>query len=75
MWCTFRYVLYYEQNDAGEMVCARKARVDPNPITAFDISPSGSLVGFGTSEGAILLSCEYTPVIGVVVQSCSLNPA
>eukprot|EP00884_Botryococcus_braunii_P014330 jgi/Botrbrau1/22899/Bobra.0065s0052.2 len=47
------HVMYYEQDDTGEMICRKKARVDPNPITALDISPSGELLGFGTSEGDV----------------------
>ena len=42
------------QGDNGELALARRAKVHVAPITAFDISASGAILGTGSSEGACL---------------------
>ena len=39
------------QNEEGELLLERQARVHANASTAFDISRSGSYLGLATSEG------------------------
>jgi len=47
------YILYWQQTDLGEMNLLRQTRTSSfaAPITAFDISPKGTFLGTGTSEG------------------------
>ena len=49
------HILYWHQTDVGEMEVLRQTRTNSfaAPITAFDISPSGTFLGTGTSEGAL----------------------
>lgn len=49
------HILYWHQTDVGEMEVLRQTRTNSfaAPITAFDISPSGTFLGTGTSEGDV----------------------
>ena len=60
------YLLYWQQNDLGEMTLARQTKANSfaAPITAFDISPRGNFLGTGTSEGT------HT---GMVCQWCAMD--
>ena len=46
------HLLRWHQNEAGELVLRKRAKVTNTPITALDISADGSLIGLGTAEGA-----------------------
>ncbi len=54
------HILYWHQTDIGEMEVLRQTRTNSfaAPITAFDISPSGTFLGTGTSEGDCILQSE-----------------
>jgi hypothetical protein len=61
------HILYWHQTDIGEMQVVRQTRTNSfaAPITAFDISPSGTFLGTGTSEGdyillSVISSCAPT---------------
>ena len=57
------YILYWQQDDMGEMKVLRQTRTSSfaAPITAFDISPRGTFLGAGTSEG--VSSTRITAVV------------
>ena len=40
------------------MAFRRAARAHTSPVTAFDISPDGTYLGTGSSEGDALLQCS-----------------
>lgn len=60
------YILHWHQNDQGEMKLLRQTAKGSfaSPVTAFDISPKGTFLGTGTSEGdvATLLANDLTPL-------------
>ena len=47
------HLLYWQQDALGEMTLVRQTKANSfaAPITAFDISPRGTFLGTGTSEG------------------------
>ena len=44
-------MLLWHQNDDGELVLSKRAKMGDQAITALEISPDGSLLGLGTAEG------------------------